>query len=275
MVRMVAKLCVVLSGLLVASLGGCSGGNQAGSRPDASAVAGGSGGSAGAGGGGSGGQPATATSATPGVCVPGASVACACVTGQQGAQTCTAAGTFAACACVDPTADAGGGSSGPRPIDPTAFAQDYKFVDNEISGWTQDPASDGFWAGTDLIAGTSIDGAAQAYTDQGFVQGMFQNLDGPNAQFCTVRAMDFGTAAHATAMYASAKTTSITQSTAIPTYDLSIAIGNAAPSGLSVYAHFGASYFEVFLSGLGDQRSTCMECPVAQQFLDVLKQESN
>ena len=50
MVRMVAKLCVVLPGLLVASLGGCSGGNQAGSQPDASAVAGGSGGSGGAGG---------------------------------------------------------------------------------------------------------------------------------------------------------------------------------------------------------------------------------
>jgi len=166
-------------------------------------------------------------------------------------------------------------SSSPRPLDPNAFGQDYKFADNEISGWIQDPASDGFWAGTDLIAGTSIDGEAQAYTDQGFVQGMFQNLDGPNAQFCTVRAMDFGTAAHATAMYASSKKTSISQSTAIPTYDLSIAIGNAAASGLSVYAHFGASYFEVFLSGLGDQTLTCTECPVAQTFLDELKKKTN
>jgi hypothetical protein len=106
MVRMVAKLCVVLSGLLVASLGGCSGGNQAGSYPDASAVAGGSAGSGGTGGGGIGGQLATTTSAAPGVCVPGASVACACVTGQQGAQTCTAAGTFAACVCTAPGTDA-------------------------------------------------------------------------------------------------------------------------------------------------------------------------
>jgi hypothetical protein len=166
-------------------------------------------------------------------------------------------------------------SSSPRPLDPTAFGQDYKFADNEISGWIQDPASDGFWAGTDLIAGTSIDGEAQAYTDQGFVQGMFQNLDGPNSQFCTLRAMDFGTADKASAMYASTQSNSISQSTAIPPYASSISIGNAAASGLSVYAHFGASYFEVFLSGLGDQRSTCTECPVAQQFLAELKKKTN
>ena len=103
MVHVAAKLCVVLLGFLVASLGGCSGGNQAASHPDASAVTGGSGGSAGTGGGpggvgGGGGQSATSTA--PAVCVPGASVACACVTGQQGAQTCTSAGTFAACVCA-------------------------------------------------------------------------------------------------------------------------------------------------------------------------------
>jgi hypothetical protein len=108
MVCMVTRLRILLSCLLVVSLGGCSGGNQAGSHPDASAVAGGSGGSAGTGGGGTGGQSATATSPAPGVCVPGASVACACVTGQQGAQTCTSAGTFAACLCAVPPVDAGG-----------------------------------------------------------------------------------------------------------------------------------------------------------------------
>ncbi len=56
MVRMSAKLCVVLECLLLASLGGCGGGNQAASHPDASAVTGGSVGSAGTGGGGTGGQ---------------------------------------------------------------------------------------------------------------------------------------------------------------------------------------------------------------------------
>jgi hypothetical protein len=108
MVRMVARACLVLSGLLVASLGGCGSGIQATSPPDAPDAAGGSGGLAGTGGGGTGGQPATATSAAPGVCVPGASVACACVSGQQGVQTCTSAGTIAACACAAPPVDAGG-----------------------------------------------------------------------------------------------------------------------------------------------------------------------
>ncbi len=110
MVYMAAKLHIVLSGLLVASLGGCGdGSSKAASPPDAPAATGGIVSSAGAGGGpdgvggggGTGGQLSTATSATPPLCVPGASVACACVTGQTGAQTCTSAGTFAPCVCMD------------------------------------------------------------------------------------------------------------------------------------------------------------------------------
>jgi hypothetical protein len=45
-------------------------------------------------------------------CVPGASVECACATGQHGAQTCTAAGTFAACVCEASPPDSGSGGSG-------------------------------------------------------------------------------------------------------------------------------------------------------------------
>ena len=80
MAGMLARLCCVLSCLLVAFLGGCGGGGQAASPPGASADA----------------------SAAPATCVPGASIACACVTGQQGAQVCTAAGTFQACVCSAP-----------------------------------------------------------------------------------------------------------------------------------------------------------------------------
>jgi Galactose oxidase, central domain len=116
-VRMTTRLRIVLSCLLVASLGGCSSGSQATSPPDAPTVTGGIVGAAGTGGGpggiggGSGGtrgQLSTATSATPPLCIPGASVACACVTGQTGAQTCTSAGTFATCVCAAPAIDAGG-----------------------------------------------------------------------------------------------------------------------------------------------------------------------
>jgi hypothetical protein len=72
---MVAKLCVAVLCLAVAFLGSC-------------------------------------TNVTQGAtCIPGASAECYCPTGQQGAQTCTSAGTLAACVCSAPPADAGGGDS--------------------------------------------------------------------------------------------------------------------------------------------------------------------
>jgi len=55
----------------------------------------------------------------------------------------------------------GSGSSGPLPIDATAFGEKYKIADNEITGWTQDSAFDAFWAGTDLITGADLDGSAE------------------------------------------------------------------------------------------------------------------
>jgi hypothetical protein len=76
MVGMVARLCIVLSCLPLALLGGCSSGSQAAK------------------------------------CVPGASAACACPAGQQGAQTCTAAGTFQACQCSVPDAATVGSTGG-------------------------------------------------------------------------------------------------------------------------------------------------------------------
>lgn len=71
MLPMVARLRIALSSLLLASLAGCSGGSQV---PK---------------------------------CIPGESAKCYCPTGQQGAQTCTSTGSFAACVCLPATADAG------------------------------------------------------------------------------------------------------------------------------------------------------------------------
>ncbi len=111
---MLTRLCGLLGCLSVAFLGGCGGGSQSVSLPDARANTGASGGSGGmdgsmrgdGGGVGTGGQ--STTSVVPPACVPGASIACACVTGQQGAQTCTSAGTYAACVCAQSgAADAG------------------------------------------------------------------------------------------------------------------------------------------------------------------------
>ena len=84
MVRMVNRQRVVLASLLAASLGGCSGGSQ---------------------------SPK---------CIPGLTVECPCPTGQQGSQTCTSAGTFAACVCAAPGADAGRAGDGAAPSPPDA-----------------------------------------------------------------------------------------------------------------------------------------------------------
>ncbi|MGB8297967.1 MAG: DUF1566 domain-containing protein [Polyangia bacterium] len=125
---MVAKLCVAVLCLPVAFLSGC-GGSQTTSHLDASAVTGGSGGSVGTGGGpggvgggGIGGQ--LTTSAAVNTCIPGAAIACACVTGQAGAQTCTSAGVFGACVCAASTVDAGraGRSDGAVTSPPDAAA---------------------------------------------------------------------------------------------------------------------------------------------------------
>ena len=57
--------------------------------------------------------------------------------------------------------------------------------------------------------------------------------------------------------------------------EVSVAIGSSGLTGLSVLAYFKASYFELQLSGYGEQTSTCSACPVAKQFLDVLKSKTN
>jgi hypothetical protein len=121
---MVARLSIVLSCLMLTSLGGCSSGSQAnncifgasegcycptGQRGAQTCTSAGT-------------FAACVCSAptvlpdasAPAACVPGASAECYCSTGQQGAQICTSAGTFAACVCSAPTVDAGvaGGSDG-------------------------------------------------------------------------------------------------------------------------------------------------------------------
>jgi hypothetical protein len=70
----------------LAGAGGATGGGGS-----SLAGQGGAGGGGGTGGGGAGGSLA---------CIPGRSEACACPTGEQGAQVCQSNGTFAACVCV-------------------------------------------------------------------------------------------------------------------------------------------------------------------------------
>ena len=85
--------------------GGTARADGAAASAGTTVAVGGAGGYVGAGGVG-GGQVDAATGGAPAACVPGQSVAGACPTGQPGAQTCTSAGTFAACVCLSPPVDA-------------------------------------------------------------------------------------------------------------------------------------------------------------------------
>ena len=170
----------------------------------------------------------------------------------------------------------GCGSSPSAPLTPDQFGAKYKFSATDIPGWVQDPNDSGaYWAGTDLVGGGQLDGAAGAYTVKGFVQGMFQSLVGPDPQIATVWAMDFGTAANAQSMF-TWKVTDQSASIGIPPYDASAALGASTATGLNIFAWVKASYFELVVEGLGSQTSAaCTECPVAKQFLDVLKSKTN
>ena len=103
MVHMAARLRILVSGLLVAC--SCEGNGQ---RTLTAHDAGGAVGSGGS-------QSAK--------CVPGASAKCYCPTGQQSAQTCTSAGTFAPCVCFAPAGSADAGA--PAACVPGASAECY------------------------------------------------------------------------------------------------------------------------------------------------------
>jgi hypothetical protein len=170
----------------------------------------------------------------------------------------------------------GSSGSGPSstPLDPTAFGNKYKFADNEVSGWTQstdptDPFQYGVYSDADLDQ--RIDGGNMAYISRGMRVAMFQNLVGPAGTVCTVVAMDFSTADHATAMfnYEKDKTSA---ATAIPPYDDSTAIGYETLAGVTAYAHFKASYFETQVSGVADAAAGA---EVGTQLLQVLESKTN
>jgi len=154
------------------------------------------------------------------------------------------------------------------------FGTHFKFADNQVSGWTQStfPGSFNTYTGDELV--TAVDGGAGVYVDKGMRVCMSQDLMGTDPQIVTVWAYDFTTAAKAKDMFDWKKSDSSASAT-IPNYDGSVAIGAATSSGLSAIAHFNSLYFEVMLSGYGDQKTTCSACPVAPKFLDVFKTKSN
>ncbi|MGA7740963.1 MAG: hypothetical protein ABSF35_06045 [Polyangia bacterium] len=82
--------------------------------------------------------------------------------------------------------------------------------------------------------------------------------------------MDFGTAANATSMFTYEQGLN-SAAVPIPQFDVSAAIGVSVLGGITAYAHFNASYFEVQLTGYADQASAAS---VATQFLQVLQSKT-
>jgi hypothetical protein len=168
----------------------------------------------------------------------------------------------------------GGGAGGTGLLSAAQFGQKYRFADNQLPGWKQAPAVDDpdafdVYTGTDELV-TRIDGAADTY--DGFRVAMFQDLVGPDQQVCNVVAMDFVTDAQATAEFTYQRENGA--STAIPGYDRSVAIASTNLTGITVYAHFNALYFELQMSGYMDQYGNLdlnRAISVAAQFLGVLK----
>jgi hypothetical protein len=165
-------------------------------------------------------------------------------------------------------------SSGSGPLDATAFGSKFKFADNELSGWTQstdptDPYQYGVY--TDTTLNQRIDGGNMAYIDRGMRVAMYQDLVGPSGSICTIVAMDFSTDAKADTMFTYQKTQNVASTTLSP-YDGTVAIGNSLKTGLTAYAHFKASYFEVQLDGYGADPTAAI--PVASQFLQVVEKKT-
>jgi hypothetical protein len=172
------------------------------------------------------------------------------------------------------TVSGGGGSGGTGLLSAAQFGQKYKFADNQLPGWKQasaadDPAAFGVYSSVDELV-ARIDGAADTY--DGFRVAVFQDLMGPDPQTCNVVTMDFVTEAKATAKFTYQRENGA--STAIPGHDRSVAIASTNLTGITVYAHFNALYFELQMSGYMDRYGNLdlnRAISVAAQFLGVLK----
>jgi len=154
--------------------------------------------------------------------------------------------------------------------DENSFGAKYKFVNQDVPGWSQDTGATAYSVWTAANLTDKIDGAAPEYTSRGCKFAMYQGLVGPDPSICTVVAMDFGTDTQATTMFDYKKQAS-SASAAIPQYDASVAIGYPGLTGITVYAHFKASYFELQLDGYSDQSSGSQ---AATSFLKVLEKKS-
>lgn len=167
----------------------------------------------------------------------------------------------------------GCGSGNSSPPTPTELAAQYKFDPNDVSGWQLDPNDS--QAFQTLVEGTVtdlksfMDGGSDLYTNAGCTVTLYESLVSTNQELDVIWAMYFGTAAKAAAMFV---TNSAGASQSIPNYNASDAIGKSALTVHTVYAHIGAMYYEMTLSGFNDATSAFQ---AAGQILDVFKKKTH
>jgi hypothetical protein len=84
--------------------------------------------------------------------------------------------------------------------------------------------------------------------------------------------MDFGTADNATTMF-TFEQQHTAASIQIPQFDASVAIAYPVMTGITVFAHANAMYFELQLMGYGSDQTAPTQ--VATQLLTILKSKTN
>ena len=168
----------------------------------------------------------------------------------------------------------GCGSGNSSPPTPTELAAQYKFDPNDVSGWQLDPndsmAFQILEEGTPADLFSFMDGGADLYTDSGCTVSLYESLVSSNQELAVIWAMYFGTDAKTTAMFNTRKSTAGV-SLPIPNYNASDAIGKSALTVHTVYAHVGAMYYEMQMSGFTDATSAFQ---AASQILDVFRSKT-
>ncbi len=166
----------------------------------------------------------------------------------------------------NPGGAGGSGGGATMPTTPESFGAKFKLADNEIQGWAQSTASDGYTVYTDLTLTDKIDGAATPYVEHGMKLAMYQNMVGPDPSVARVVAMAFGTAAQAQSMV-SKRLTDQAADVSIPGYAASVAMAWTTIGGITAVASFDALYLEIMLSGFDTPDAAAQ---VAAKFLQAM-----
>ncbi|HJX64406.1 MAG TPA: hypothetical protein VJ860_10710 [Polyangia bacterium] len=149
----------------------------------------------------------------------------------------------------------------------------YKLDPNDVPGWQLDPSDSQAFQILDESTPTNLlsfmDGGADLYTNAGCTVTLYESLVSANQEIAVIWAMYFGTDAKATAMF---QTNSVGASVSIPNYNASAAIGKSALVLHVVYAHIGAMYYEMQMSGFTDATSAFQ---AASQILNVFKSKTH